>query len=967
MLSRGNSDAATKLRRAKSTSSVQTHRPTTADTNSIDPAVAHQQAVVAASRAYEDAHGRGSPQKQDSNAKNATSVDDAGQRLGRRQSVRFTGPSAVSIKQRSITRRQAPKSTTARPKLHGAASFDRGPDILAKDSDGYITASDPREYVERRVSSTPSSYKKIRKTKSMFYPAKTSSISFMTGSSKKRGQRQSQFIEHLDTDHARPGPRNDISLSTPRHDATHDRFPTTTNQDAAVQLARDTYVQQLEQQRLKEKSSFMDFARPRKSAKVFRRTVRTSSTNSYGSAVGSANSQSQEPSTATGLGQRARSVSLVFKTRLKKVFQRPTETKDSVPKQQLDATRPYFGGYMFASNGVQQQYEHHIPPPDGETLRRVDSRGSMVRDASTFVERASNPASIRSVRSEASLAEEASRVSSWANSTTAGSLALNQAREQKRLSVIHENGGPYQPSSTKRSYGDLSRRYAAFNDPIRDYSAGSLYSKLKKEIEENERVARLGKESAKHQIADLTPRGSSYKARNLSSGTISEESEISNDPFGGVRTSKSTLFKAVGKGDAGHDNADVNPITGHPDPAEDSDSTPKRPLREVKSTFFPPSTRIERRSTSPFRRAKTTSSGEGTVIQRVKSPEIATASATGEARNGYLHVRSISRSDSIYSRTTSGNTPAPSPSPPSVSDSESIRGAGTAFISNRGLKYEKPLSPTSQQRSSSARSSGDWQRWMSHEVAKLESRTLKPSDDQEISPASTIGHKRESAQFDDEEVEVGKPPPTNGVSKHLLPAFRECTTPKPTLKSKSTESLGRRTPLAEIGGSSLSPRKEQSLLRAPQSNDLRSRPSHASLTNTSSNVSLNKRYGMSLKPSHSGSSETLRTASSIGQLRNQPSSNVSNRHSPEREARLRRMQSSNSVETRRQQENYPFGKSTSTPSAGAGRENIRPSLITSSSADGHSPGSQLMIERFLNERRRDVRITEESSPDAVFL
>ena len=968
MLSRGNSDAAIRLRRAKSTSSVKTCRPSTSDSNPIDPEVAHQHAVVAASRAYEDAHGRGSPQKKASDGKDATRGDDAGQCLERRQSVRFTGPSAVTTKQRSITRRQAPESAAARPKLHGAVSFDRGPDILSQDSNGCITASHT-ENVERRVSSTPSSYKKIRKTKSMFNPAKTPSLSFMGGSSRKHSQRLSQLLAPAATDNTRPEGLTDNSLSS-----TVQADPASNNQDAAIQLARDTYVRQLEQQRLQEKKSFMEFAKPRKSAKAFRRTVRTSSTNSYGSAVGSAAAQSKEPSQNSGLGGRARSVSAVLKNRLKKVFQRQPDTEESVPKQQLNATRPYFGGYMFASNGVQQNYEHHIPSPDGETLRRVGSRGSTVRDASAFVERPSNPASIRSVRSDASLPEESSRVSSWTNSIVTGSLATNQTKEQKRLSIIHEHAGPYQPSSTMRSYGDLSRRYAAFNDPIRDYSAGGLFSSLKKKIEENERAARLGKtdnqDIAKHQIADLTPRGSSYKARNVSTGTISEESMDNQDPFNGAHPANATIFDTAARIHESNlregrlDIGDGNQSSPQPSPSEDGDVTPRRPLREVRSAFFPPSTRIERRSTSPFRRAKATSSDEGAVIQVNRTPQTSSISAAGDSRTGFLHVRSLSRSDSIYSRTTSGNTPASSPSPPSLSDSEDIREVGTAVVNRKALRYEKPLSPRQDSGTSSAKSSGDWQRWLSKEVAQLEARTLKASDDQEISPASTIGHKREGAQFEDNDVEVGKLQST-ATPKQLLPAFRECSTPKPVLESQSIEDLPKRFPLAEIRSSSVTPHKDQSLAKAIQSRE-HGRASHASLTNTSSNANLNKRYGMSLKPSQTRSSDTLRTAS-IGQLRDRSSGFASPQYSPDREARLRRMQSSNSIEMRRQHENKPFYRTENTPPGGPGLENARPSLMTSPSVDNYSPGSQLMIERFLGDRRRHMRISEDSSADPAFL
>ena len=718
----------------------------------------------------------------------------------------------------------------------------------------------------------------------------------------------------------------------------------------------------------------MDFARPRKSAKAkaFRRTVRTSSTNSYGSAVGS---QSQELPKSDGFGSRARSASTSFKDRLKRVFQKSADTKASLPKQQLEAGRPHFGDYMATSNGVQQRYDHHIPSPDNETLRRVDCRGPTSRDTSAFVS-PSQPGSIRSVHSDTSSIEAPSRVSSWATSTIGSALTSSQARENKRLSIIHEHGGPYQPSSSMQSYNDLSRRYAAFNDPIRDFSTGSLFSKLKKEIEQNNRVAKLGKEidqatSTKPSIADLTPRGSSYKARNLSTGTISEESLENSDPFTGAPKSKPVLFNPIAKsGDNWGEESrkgerNLSPSSEIPAPLEDGDLTPKGPLREIKSTFFPPSNRLERSSTSPYRRAMATSSEEQTVIRGSEIPGTSVATTTEDKRTGFLHVRSSSRSDSIYSRTTSGNTPAPSPSPPSLSGSKNGRGVGIAFVDSKPVRYEKPLSPTQQSRRSSAKSSGEWGRWLSHEVSQLERRTLSPSDG-EVSPASTIGHKRERAQIDNDDVEIGKAETPKCASKQLFPVFGGDSVPKPVPKNQPIENP-ERAPLAEIGGSRLTLRREQLSSQSSQPAELRVRASHASLTNASSNLNLNKRYGMSLKPSQSRSTDTLRTTNSIGQLQTQVGESSGSHYSPEREARLRRMQSSNSVEQKRQQENKPFRNYAATPPLAGGYENARPSLVSPSSTDSHSPGSQLMIERFLSDRRRDMRISEESGADPAFL
>ena len=1005
MLSRGNSGAASRLRRAKSASSVQTYRPEPNDTTSIDPEIAYQHALVAASVAFEQAHARGVKIKSRGEGDNVASSVDTNRSLGHRQSIRFTGPSAVPVKERPITRRQAAdhKFNLERSKSSRDAQHSRQEPSL-RTSDSFVTAlpDQNEEYVERRVSSIPSSYRRLRKTKSMINPGKGSAMSSLNGLSRSRGHSRNPSLRLQNNDHHRRASQDSRlrrSLSFLRQPTTSPEPPRKSiDQDKAVQIARDQFVRQLEQQRLKDKTSVVDIGQQRKSAKPFRRTVRTSSTNSYGSAIASPAAEALELPKSTGLGRKARSLSISLKSRLKRVFQKPSVVEETMPAQQLNASRAHFGEFMSTFNGTQQRYEHHIPSPDGDALRRVDSRGSTFRETSAFVEQPSHPGSIRSIESDGSVEKDKSRVSSWETSTIANSLATLQSRENKRLSTINE-GAPYQPSSM-RSYGNLVNNFAAPTDPIRDYSAGSLYSRLRREIENNERKARDEEDALQaeerpgkgsKQIADLTPRGSS----------------LGTQQRGGVRMSKSVFFNPAATKSTQQpkisytnhidvqDRPDSRSNIMSQDLAECRDaggSPSKRPLREVRSAFFPPSIHLERNSTSPYRQAvRGSNEDDVTPKKEMRSPNASKTNFTSNEQSNLLRVRNFTDSDSIYSRTTSGNTPRASDSP--SSSSESGDQPGTAIVASKPMRYDQSSSPSHNRKTSSVQSSGDWKRWLSTEVAQLERQGTAHKQAHVVSSASAMGHKRENAQLDDDDVEIGRLRVVNDMPMQPIAQQQGNSHPRPVLVRQGTsDSMVERYPLLDIGTPHANLTGSQSRAKTPlpiqsrkqsdaeqespqsvrtlrSTGELRSKPSHASLKNQSSNSAIQKRYGMSIIPPYSRSPDTLRTPSPrIGNTL-QTSENSGNRHSAEREARLRRMQSSNSLDPRRNQENRPFGSSETKGSDDGRSISTRPPLMTARSAGSvnQKEGSQSMIQHFLGNRRRDMRISEESGGDPAFL
>ncbi|MCJ1258041.1 hypothetical protein MMC24_005870, partial [Lignoscripta atroalba] len=468
MLSRGYS---AQVRRAKSSSSVKPN----------DSAVSHQHALAAANHAFELANDRANAPKDTAEVESRSrrpaevnNVDDEG--LRRRHSVRFTGPTAVPSQQRPITRREAPILEYYRAGPEGNRPLLKHKDSSTSRPESIITALPPfSANGGQTISTTTSSYRKLRKARSMFNTRKAPSLRFVNSTPKSVDVTPQRYRRLSNSEHRQSQKgtfsRSSTSLPSAAPDYMILTFHPNPQQDAAIQMARDQYLRQLEQQRLTERSSFLDLGRRGRTQKAFRRTVRTSSTNSYGSAIASPNPQ--VPVSDKSIGHRTRNLSVSLKNRLKRVFHRAPSPVNEMPIQHLRASRAHFRDYISPTTGVDQE-QHDVPLPDEELLHRVESRGSSSHRLPLQLDREVRPGSIRTVSSSDNISAGKSRVTSWTNSTAANTMTTRQLKEnylleKKRLSIIQENGGPYQPSpSTARS----DNGYAIFRKPLRNSSGG---------------------------------------------------------------------------------------------------------------------------------------------------------------------------------------------------------------------------------------------------------------------------------------------------------------------------------------------------------------------------------------------------------------------------------------------------------------------------------------------------------------
>ena len=999
MLSRGTSSASQRPRRAKSTPAIRLTSTAPRASSTKDTETTNQQALTAATLAFQRANER-EMAKNGPNGQDTKSIPntEGGPRLERRQSVRFIGPTAVPSRNRSITRRDAPDYMTSHQpsdsKLQ-SRTHNNEPSNSSNEQAFCVLAQPVGEFGESDNASAPSSYRRLRKTKSLFSPGKAPSAVFSDGVPNGRRHFHHQSLQSSDTGHEPlrvPDPRLRKSYSFLR--GVTDRISTSSRQyvtnDAAVQLARDQYLLQLEEQRLKTQQSFFGSGNRRKSSIAFRRTVRTGSNNSYDSAIASPLASAEAPK-IKDIGHKARSFSQTIKRKIKRVFKRSSDTEGAIPVQQIKATHPHYGDYIFTSDGKEQRYPP-VPEPDAELLLRVGSRESVTYRAPIFVDKGARPGSIRSAHSDDDESNSKSRVTSWADSTAANTIHMPQTLERKRLSVINEDGGPHQPSSSARQYEGTSDGYASFRQPVRQSSAGRvsgpidpqrIFSALQKKIDENNREAALDDtesgtdSSSSHQKArssTRTPRrtssirkGAKAKSNSLSRGAKASNSlifspsamESFNDNFY-QHESQSTHrgyhqqgLSDLRKGLTPQQIADMN---------EPGIPLPKRPLREVKSAFFPPSMRIERSNPSPYRRAMHTSSEtEADSPSRVRFGDRSRSEAPSSTITGRLRNGSVTGTDSIYSRSSGGDTPKATRSSISLAISESSGEAGTAFIiTDHPSKHEQSAHPIVLQHGrSSVASSGNWRNFMATQVASLEAYGTQQEQTDDAYPLKDSGHKRENAQVDSDEVTIGSLQSPTDILNQPLANIQGTSKPRKASKHRVSHSLGDRSPLMSIG-----PSNNAGNIKQNESAPLNKAPE---LSFKTSNVE-NERHALSPVHEQSGSLSQQLSQLSLKMQAGQgkPSTTPNVRHSPERAERLRRLKSGSSTSLGKRLSQNENQASRHTPSGTKDHDSDCPDTSLDVPPTQVSNNRKL-VDSFLKRRRSDMRISEESGPDPAFL
>ncbi|KAL8873348.1 MAG: hypothetical protein Q9174_001168 [Haloplaca sp. 1 TL-2023] len=800
--------------------------------------------------------------------------------LTRSQSIRFAGPSAVPQRTQEITRR-APAAShhdqrPSRQSLH--TGLRRHQSFLHEDGGALTALPSNSEYVETRVASQPSSYRKLRKSKSMF-AAQSTPLSAILQS----GDSAQAELKWANQQGAQTGSRLGRSFSFIRPNANKRTSNTMSSQathNEAVGLARDQYLHQLEQQRAGQQASNGDQAARRRVQKTFRKSVRTSSANSLGTCGRSTSSQAGDRIDRRSIGGKAREFSSSFKNKLKRVFIRSSEHGGTFPAQQLHASRPHFG------NVPGPYVQPDAPGQPVESLHDADPERSSPRQPSilhVLRHRVSLAGSLKSADSDKVTDRGNSRVTSWADSTDANAVDLRQTSGPKRLSIIRETGGG--PSQ-------LGSFHVAMSPQGVVASSRDLESSIRGQAPK----APLGITSSQDTIEGLAQ---------TASLTAKEKEDESSGPL--ILKGRSV--------DA-----------PRPDPTVPS---PKRPLRESKSMFFPQSTHIERSRTSPFRQAMQSSAQsddvqcEGPLRKPPNMADMASyLSAPSRSRD-----RSMTRSPSVYSRSSSGDNP------------QEVNTCTTVGGVDKGEKTDAAITLPA----------------MALDDTQLCPMTKQPLSKDPMAFANRSNpsrHKRERAQIHGDDSSIGTLHTPVEASTSFFAGRPISLENRTRLKHQSSQPMIDRFPL---------------MVTKPQAHQLRATPEPFVESENHHPSGRTNNYTASLTGKRSEASNTpvskcaqvfkqdstASPQSTNVRLKTSPASH--SRSSPERLARLRRMHSSRtlgSLHLRRDTESTP---------------GLRERMLNCQGQEGgdtESPDSRKMVDTFLSYQRKPWSRDEN---DSVFI
>jgi hypothetical protein len=456
MLARASSDAGVRLRRSKSTSNA--HRPAPHGTEPLDPEVAQQQALAAATVAFS----RQTAQYGADRAKRSSEVtrtrSAASRKLLSSQGSHFPphGSSFRSQNPTSSTYQTSSQLPVRRSTLntdHKLPSFpspvnDATPTrpLSAHLGDALVNHSRPntRPKSGRQTVTSSITSQQIRKARSMYYAS-----SIQTGSPIARPPAKYLAAPTV----ASASPELTVAPDSPQIRQTgpsllsSHRIPVTIAPHETVEEARDVYLQAFQKRSIKHKPSL--FLAPFKKRQSNTKERSTHIAHTPAMVPDDCNQMAVESAADATLvnfvpqteKSDKRSFSGSLRSKIRRVFKRNASRVPTLPVQQIEASRDYFEtGRIISAGGDGRGFE--IPSPDDAVLQRARSRASTVEEVNMEPARVGSPGSgsesIQSLQYPTVISQtsaSASRVTSWDTTSTGDTLTQ---RALKRLTVIHE-------------------------------------------------------------------------------------------------------------------------------------------------------------------------------------------------------------------------------------------------------------------------------------------------------------------------------------------------------------------------------------------------------------------------------------------------------------------------------------------------------------------------------------------------
>ncbi|KAF2969117.1 hypothetical protein GQX73_g4502 [Xylaria multiplex] len=833
--------------RRKSTTSVKSVR-----LEHIPPETAERDARIAATHAFTKARERSATDSNSalwppsrSSCSNTRSDRPDGAPLCRQQSIRFVqprhnlAPSSIMAQDKSPSyishdsnRHVTSVKNHPRPSSSAAAS---GMVYATKGAAGdYINTLFTRdEYYtpEDDIASMPSSYRKLRKSRSMFTKRPTVTIPEHVNLTKTSASANQLPLPAVSYFRLHQGDENvpPRRLKTPRSMSFLREFRDSivpafrSEDDTATFTSRNGYFGNRDRPRDANRPKSSNFFRSKipSQDRVFRKSMRDAS-NSTASMNGT--------TTKTGsLRYKARRVSQGFKHKLKNLFGLGKNDSDDarLPLQHIDAQR----SHVFDWENLQDETDDELcnPPADRGALSRVASGIPSLHAVPSYQQLRSRQGSMDSLRSEQDASDERSRVTSWSNSDTNTVITYNSCREErerKRLSIINENG--VHMCSSSAQFTTISEQSnastASLCQPVPTAPATvdgrRIYSALMKRVGHSQQ-AHTNIPESNHSVDDLVRLGrvprrkSSLRLRHFGydpAATIryvSPESEADpespkaddrlrvTDQASPSKSSSSTAGRVKeGRQDHLLSSVHTNTNAGNVSLRDASNSEVSAPSMEIpppivrtlssrSSAFFGSPTRHLFRTQSPYRRVLQDRMHTASNEQAIRSPEfnpwmrsgsnlpnipIRRSSTYGSDADIKLHY-----TESIYSTNTEDGQTKRHSFMSLVEDfprPTSTHGDVTIFVNQGHNKRSSSLPP--KQRVTSSSSSVEWKMWLSSNVSKLEETTTQvDSNDFQhgLSSARLSGHVRENAQIYDEEDKISDPPDTPSRVRASMDGF----------------------------------------------------------------------------------------------------------------------------------------------------------------------------------------------------
>lgn len=643
----------------------------------------------------------------------------------------------------------------------------------------------------------PSSYRRLRKARSMLTPRKqmtsTAPPPYRTPMSADNAATLRKVKSTISAE--RNGLRLGLkkSMSFIRHRARSSQRPQTemAHREEAIAMAREQFLQDHANQQATARPISSFSLKMKRSRIGFPKTLKTNRATNFGAGIRSENQQLYELQQES----KIRTISLSLRDRMKKVLGWSVSNKEHFGAQQVEASRPHFRDYVDGSADAGFDAYHTGDP-------KPSSRGSMYIPTQQSDETSEGLDQISSILRSAASRESLhssnrSRVTSWTNSTvTASAAGRSTPLERKRLSIIKEDGGPHQPSSSAgrhlggvSSFAEPIKRQDSRGQPVPIPDSQRIYSAL---------VRRIDAEQAEMQRTKAQL-GAIHREQNMSGDNALHRGST-------VRAVQSEATLRTVAPDQDHRDFSMSSqalreqcmtpqqIARHD--AEKEKCRANLAVQDAQSSFFPFSNEQKPKSPSPYKLALAAQRE-----QQITAFDDSTDEAGTDTGSVVLHRRpTISRklqskfgmsSESVYSRTTNGgsnpvyHSPIASPEH-SVDNLANMSGMAT-IIPTRIKRDPRPAASAAQLNRARSSEKGDWKGWIENQMSTLDRKASKASK------ISSRSHFREKAQIGGDDTSVG-----SDVGVRLGFGQRNFNETTLTAMPRSNPTLNQRFPLLEL-------------------------------------------------------------------------------------------------------------------------------------------------------------------------